>query len=99
MSYLTWTQDNTSEYFIKCQLFLKIYETIATRRLGVFTGGQKGLKISIIIALPCVISLALNLVLKTSEGLIFSIFPSWGQFLVKITQIVIGTHWLAKFNL
>ena len=36
---------------------------------------------------------------KTSESLIFPIFPCRKLFLVIISYIVIGTHWLAKFNL
>ena len=36
---------------------------------------------------------------ETSENLMFPLFPCWKLFLVKISYIVIGTHWLAKFNL
>ena len=34
-----------------------------------------------------------------AESFIFPIFSCWKLFLVKISYIVIATHWLAKFNL
>ena len=34
-----------------------------------------------------------------TESLVFPIFLYWKLFLVKISCIVIGTHWLSKFNL